>query len=271
MISHQFDVIIVGDSEIGNYLVKTIAGSNRLIKTAFISKDFKKKTTHDFLNVEYIKNEVIFTDYKNRLFGCYLASGERYYCTHLIIATGVSYSPMLLNNKPVANVFNTITEVQHIAKQQVAIVIGAKDTDIKFALAVAKKYKYVYLCVNDIELDTSDALLKKLEKTENLLLLKNTSVTKVTAIDDDVISVSLDNYAKITCNAIFIKTNAFPETAFVSDRLVAKDCDGYIEINNMSESTKVPKCFAAGNCVKKNTKKQQLALVETILKDFNGG
>ena len=68
----QFDVIIIGDSKAGNEALACIASANRCISVAFISREFKSTTTKDFLNVEYIKEEVVFTDYKNRLFGCYL-------------------------------------------------------------------------------------------------------------------------------------------------------------------------------------------------------
>ena len=56
--NRQFDVIIIGDSKAGNAAVKSIAGANRNIKVAFISREFKRSTTRDFLNVEYIKDEV---------------------------------------------------------------------------------------------------------------------------------------------------------------------------------------------------------------------
>ena len=114
--NRQFDVIIIGDSKAGNVAVKSIAGANRNIKVAFISREFKRSTTRDFLNVEYIKDEVAYVDYNRGLFGCYLKSGIRNYCTHLIIATGLSYAPFKIGNKVIPGVFNTINEIPKTSK-----------------------------------------------------------------------------------------------------------------------------------------------------------
>lgn len=265
--NRQFDVIVIGDSKAGNEAVKNIAAANRTIKIAFISREFKSSTTRDFLNVEYIKDEVTFTDYKNRLFGCYLKSGIRHYCTHLIIASGLGYAPFMIGSKVVPGVFNTATEIPKTAKQQVAVVVGGGDTDTKLALAVAKKYKYVYLCTKNMELEVTEATFKKLAKAENILVMPNVSITKTTFEEDALVSVNLDNYSKITCNAIFAKTEATPETSFVTEKLISKEND-YLKTSNIAQSMLVPKCFAVGSCAAKSTKKMQAAMVEAVLSDF---
>ncbi len=265
--NRQFDVIVIGDSKAGNDAVNNIAAANRTIKIAFISREFKSSTTRDFLNVEYIKDEVTFTDYKNRLFGCYLKSGIRHYCTHLIIASGLGYAPFMIGNKMIHGVLNTATEIPKAAKQQVAVVVGNGDIDTKLALAVAKKYKYVYLCTKDIELEVTEAIFKKLKKAENILVMPNVSIAKAVFEDETLVSVNLDNYSKITCNAIFAKTEANPETAFVSEKIISKE-NGYLKTSNIAQSLSVPKCFAVGSCACKSTKKMQAAMVESVLNDF---
>lgn len=268
--NRQFDVIIIGDSKAGNDAIKKIAGANRKIKIAFISRDFKSTTTRDFLNVEYIKDEVIYTDYNRGLFGCYLKSGGCHYCTHLIVATGLSYAPFKAGNKVIPGVFNTISEIPKAAKQQVAVVVGNRATDIKLALAVAKKYKYVYLCTDTIDIVVDKNIDKKLSSTENLLIIKNASIAKTTFEEGSLTAVTLDNYAKITCNAIFAITDAVPETEFIHEKFIKKE-NGYLKTTADAQSTIVPKCFAIGNCSIKSTKKMQAAMVEAILNDFNGG
>lgn len=265
--NRQFDVIVVGDSKAGNEAVKNIAAANRAIKIAFISREFKRSTTRDFLNVEYIKDEVSYTDYNRGLFGCYLKSGIRHYCTHLIIASGLGYAPFMIGNKGVPGVFNTATEIPKTAKQQVAVVVGGGDADAKLALAVAKKYKYVYLCTKNMELEVTEATFKKLAKAENILVMPNVSIAKTTFEDDALVSVNLDNYSKITCNAIFAKTEATPETSFVPEKLISKE-NNYLKTSNIAQSLLVPKCFAVGSCTAKSTKKMQAAMVEAILSDF---
>ena len=266
--NRQFDVIVIGDSKAGNAALNSIAAANRKINIAFISREFKNTTTRDFLNVEYIKDEVIFTDYKNQLFGCYLKSGDRQYCTHLIIASGLSYAPLMIGNKPITGVFNTINEIPKAAKQQVAVVVGNNDADVKLALAVAKKYKYVYICTAAMDLSITENTRKKLESAKNILLMQNSSIAKVVYTDNVLSSVNLDNYAKITCNSIFAITAATPEVSFIPEKLIGRDQDGFLKTTDISQSLLVPKCFAIGNCVKKSTKKMQTAMIETVLADF---
>ena len=80
--------------------------------------------------------------------------------------------------------------------------------------------------------------------------------------------MELDNYSTVTCSAIYIKTATVPETSFVSDKLILKNEEQYLDTKNNLESSLVPKCFAVGNCAKKSTKKMISNMYETILNDF---
>lgn len=267
--NYQVDVVVVGDSKNGNEVVKKVASVNPTIKVAFISREFKSTTTHDFLNVEYVKEEVTFTDYKNRLFGCYLKNGDRIYCTHLVVASGLAYQPLLLNNKQIPCVYNNTEDIPKIAKSQPAIVIGNDNSDVKFALAIAKKYKQVYFCTKDLTLkNVTAANVKKLAEVENLAVLPNTSIIDVVTENDSLRKVELDSYSVINCSAIYVKTESIPDTKFVSDKLIQKDEQDYLITDIKAESLLVPKCFAIGNCAKKSTKKMHQLMVESILKDF---
>ena len=272
--NYQYDLIIIGDSKEGNQLVKSIALANLNIKIAFISREFKATTTPDFLNVEYIKDEVVLTDYKNRLFGCYLKSGGRLYSTHLVFAVGQRYAPLVANNKNVPNVFNTSVDIPKEAKKLPAIVLVQTEADITMAFEVAKKYKYVYLCLDDFSGKIPEAVNKKLllKQSSNIVVLPNTHIKKVSTYDETLVNVELDNYSTVLCAAIFVKTEASPDTACIPARagLIKTDEAGYLETSDKLESTLVPKCFAIGNCTQKCTKKMINSLIETILTDFGG-
>jgi thioredoxin reductase len=268
--TYQVDIMIVGDSKVGHEILDKIASGKPTIKLAFISKEFKSSTTHDYLNVEYFKSEVEFTDYKNRLFCCYLKDGRRIYATHLIVASGLDYKPLMLqNNKQAIGVFNNADDIPKTAKNQPAVVVCNQNSDVKFALDVAKKYKQVYLCAKDIAIEgITEANTKKLENTENIVVLPNTSILKTISKDGILLKVELNNYAMLNCSAIYVKTEAVPATVFISDKLIQKTDAGYLITNENAESILVPKFFAAGNCAQKYTKAQAQALVETVLMDF---
>lgn len=266
----QVDIVVVGDSIDGRDVVKKLAANNPGIKMAFISRDFKNITTRDYLNVEYIKDEVIFTDYKNRLFGCYLKSGDRIYCTHLVVTTGLAYEPLVINHKQVPCVFNNTDDIPKSAKNLQAVVLGKCDADVKFAIAVAKKYKYVYFCMESLNCDITDKNMQKLINIENLVVLPNASITKIIAPNNTLSSLELSNYSTLTCSAIFVKTNFASDTSFITDKLISKDANGFLITSNVAQSLLIPKCFALGNCASKSTQKMKAAMIETILNDFGG-
>lgn len=267
--NHQVDIVVIGDSKNGNAALKELASYKSALKIAFISRDFKSSTTRDFLNVEYIKDEVIFTDYKNRLFGCYLKNGDRVYCTHLIIATGLAYKSFMVNNKKVPNVFNKVEELPKRSKDLPAVILGHDNEAVKLALKVAKKFKHAYLCTEQFTFENVTASnLKKIDETENLVVLHNASVIKVCLKENELKAVELSNYSTLTCSAIFVKTESAPESKFVPNKLINKNSLGFFETNSNAESSIVPKCFAIGTCNAKHTNKKQQQMLETIKADF---
>jgi thioredoxin reductase len=272
--NYQYDLIIIGDSKEGNQLVKNIASSNLNIKIAFISREFKSSTTPDFLNVEYIKDEVVLTDYKNRLFGCYLKGGNRLYATHLVFAVGQKYAPFTINNKKVPNVFNTAVDIPKEARKLPVVVFVRTEADVILAFEVAKKYKYTYLCLDEFTGIVSEKINKKLldKASSNIVVLPNTRIKKVSIHDETLMKVELDNYSTVLCAAIYVKTEASPDTACVPARagLIKANEAGYLETTDKLESTLVPKCFAIGSCTQKCTKKMISNLTEAILTDFGG-
>lgn len=264
------DVIIIGDSKAGHNVMKKLAAERPFLKMAFISREFKSFTTLEKLNIEYIRQEVAHINYKNRLFYCYFITGEYICGTHLILATGVSYEPLKAGNKILNCVANNADDIIKQAKNLPAVVIGEDAEAVKLALAVAKKYKQVYLCLKQITFNgVNTSLLRKLNQATNIAVLPNTKIVKVTAIDELLYSVELSNYSTVTSHTIFVKTKSKPETAFVPDNIIKKDDFGYCLTNTQGESTVVPKCFAIGHCAKKHGSVKERQVIECILKDFN--
>jgi thioredoxin reductase len=265
----RVDVMIVGDSKSGHEILDKLASSKPNIKVAFISQAFKSTTTHDYLNVKYFRDEVKYVSYRYRLFCCFMKNGDNIFSTHLIIASGLSYEPLIINGEKVPNVFNTVDDAPKTAKDQSALVICNQDSDTKFVLEVAKKYRQVYICtekVNFIE-GLSATTANKLAKTENLTVLPNTSIRKVISDKETLQKVELDNYAEIDCSAIFTKTIASPAIEFIPKKILSRE-NGYPVVSENCESTLVPGCFVVGTCLKKYTKAMEQRVISTILKDF---
>lgn len=266
----RVDVIIVGDSKSGHDILDKIA-PNKNLQVAFVSQAFKSTTTHDYINVKYFRDEVLYVSYRQRLFCCYMRNGDHVYSTHIIIASGLAYEPLMINNEPIPCVFNNTEEILKNAKDQPVMVICDKDSDVKFALDIAKKYKQVYLCTKELDITkkVSVATAKKLTKAENIAVLPNTSISKAISKDGVLQKVELDNYSTVNCSAIYVKTEAKPATEFLPKKLIQRDALGYLVVSDKCESTLVPKCYAAGNCLPKYTKAMEQALTEAIINDFN--
>ena len=265
----RVDVIVVGDSKSGHEILDKIASSKLTTKVAFISQAFKSTTTHDHVNVEYFRQEVEYISYRHRLFCCYLKNGDNVFSTHLIIASGLNYEPLIINNEQIPCVFNTLDDIPKVAKDQPALVLCNQDSDAKFAIEVAKKYKQVYLCTPAVDLDKSitTATAKKLSKVENLVVLPNTTIKRV-LIDKGLLQkVELDNYSEVNCAAIYAKTASKPAIDFIPKKILITE-NGFPVVTDQCESTLVPKCYIIGNCLKKYTKAMEQTVVEAILKDF---
>ena len=204
------------------------------------------------------------------MFCCYLKNGDNIFSTHLVVASGLNYEPLIINNENVPNVFNNADDITSFAKDQPALVIYNHEADAKFALEIAKKYKQVYVCtktVNTAE-NIPTAVTKKLANAENLVMLPNTSIKKIVLDKNGVLQkIEFDNYSEISCSAIFIKTASKPAIDFIPKKLLSRE-EGYPMVKDNCESELAPKFFVAGNCLKKYTKAMEQKLVDSILKDF---
>lgn len=262
----RVDIMIIGDSTAGHSILDKLAVSNSDIKLAFISQAFKSTTTHDYVNVKYFKKEVVYVSYRHRLFCCYLKNGDQIYSTHLVIASGLKYEPLMLNNEVIPCVFNNSDDLLKNAKNQPVLVIYNHDTDAKLAVEVAKKYKQVYLCTKEIAL--TDKVAKKLAKVDNIAVIPNASVSKVILENETLQKIELDNYSTINCSAIYVKTTATPAIDFIPKKIIPRNTLGYLDVSDKCESNLVPKCFAIGSCIPKYTKTMEQQVIKGILSDF---
>lgn len=266
--NYKFDIIIIGDSLAGYKCLKKLAENNSKIKIAYISRDFKERATKNFINVTYIKNEVLLVDYKNRLFGCYLDNNSRCFSTHLIIASGLAYEPFKVSGKIVPNVHNTVDEVPKYSKLLPAVVLCETETDIKFAINIAKKYKCVYACLKDFSIKTTPMVQRQLAMLDNLLIMPNSTIIRFFTKDGKLSKVELSTFSQVICSDIYVKTKALPETYFIPNNIFNKDKNNLLIVDESLQSTLVPKSFAIGNCAIRYNVKALQNMINKILQDF---
>lgn len=265
----RVDVIIIGNSKASYNILNKIA-SKQSIELAFINTQSNNSTTCDYKNVHCFNSKVKYVSYKHRLFSCYMENGDNVFGTHLIVAPESIYEPVIINNKIIPNTFSSIDNVPSHAKDQTALVICCQDSDAKMAISVAKKYNLVYLCINTTDLIdcVSAGSAAKLNKLKNLMVIPNTSVKDVVLDENLAIQkIKLDNYTELECAAIFTSTASKPAIDFMPTNILPRE-NGYPVVSSACESTVVPSCFVAGDCLKKYTKTMEQKIIESIMKDF---
>ena len=253
-----------------NFITAAEARTLNTTTDKLISQAFKSTTSQDYANVKYFKNEVEYVSYRHRLFCCYMKNGDNLFSTHLIIATGLKYEPVLINNEEIPGIFYSIDRLSSKSAEQAVLVISNQEPDIKFVTEIAKRYQQAYLSTTEVDFikNLPAAAAKKIAKLDNLNILSNTSIKKIAFdINTSLYNIEFDNYSSITCAAIYAKTTTKPALDFVPKKLLLREADEPIVTDNC-ESTLVPKCFVAGSCLNKYTKTMEQKLVNLVLKDF---
>jgi thioredoxin reductase len=137
---------------------------------------------------------------------------------------------------------------------------------VKYALALAKKFKYVYLCSNTLTLECDKKQLKKLEDTANIVHLPNCNVIGCkNGKDGSLIEVQLDTYSSIKCTALIMALGRIPDNSGFSNRMIEVDSEGYIVTKEFNETTIVPNVYAIGTCTKHGAKSRLLPTVNHLI------
>ena len=125
-----------------------------------------------------------------------------------------------------------------------------------FALTMAKKFKYVYLCSDVFKLNCDTKLLKKLNETANIVHLPNCFITSVkNDKEGNLQEIALNTYDTINCAALVLALGRKPYVNGIDLKMVELDADKYVIINSQHQTTRVPNIYAIGECTKHNTKR----------------
>ena len=258
-----YDAIIVGASEEGLAFCEQLLQKTKDAKIAIISKHFNFQTTkHTLEGVDKFEDEAVFSCYKHRVLGVYMQKNDAIFGKTIIIATGTT--PIKSNLKNI-NIKYDIKDIK-ASKTSPAVVYGDDENAAKYALFVAKKFKYVYLGTKSLDLPFGTKLNKKIENTLNILHLPNCNI--VACKNDkagNLAEVQLDTYSTIKCNTLVMSLGRKPANIGIDKRMVKVDSEGYIVTKEFSETTETPNIFAIGGCAKNGSKRKVTEAVNLII------
>jgi thioredoxin reductase len=262
--SQLYDVIVIGASEEGISFCEQLLAKTTGLKVALVSRNFNRPV--EVVGLTKISGEVIFSTYNRGMIGLTLHDRTQVFGVNVIIAVGTKpIKSNLKNNNIHYNLLNIKT-----SKTTPVVVAGNNNLAVSYALALAKKFKYVYLCSNSVELDCDAKYIKKLENVANIVHLPNCNVLSCkNDKDGKLVEIQLDTYSSIRCSALVMSLGRIPDNPGLSKRMIEVDPNGYVITKEFNVTTIIPNIYAIGSCAKNGTK-TRLGPVINHLISING-
>jgi thioredoxin reductase len=258
--SQLYDVIVIGASEEGISFCEQLLAKTVGLKVALVSRNFNRPV--EIAGLTKITGEVIFSSYNRGMIGLTLHDRTQVFGINVVIAVGTKPIKSSLKNSTIQ--YN-LTDLK-TSKSSPAVVVGNDNLAVNYALTMAKKFKYVYLCSNTIELDCNNKYLKKLENVANIVHLPNCNVIGCkNDKDGNLVEIQLDTYSAIRCSALVMSLGRIPDSSGLSKRMIEVDADGYIITKEFNTTTIVPKIYAIGTCTRSSTKNRLLPIVNHLI------
>lgn len=255
-----YDVIVIGASEEGINFCSQLMTKTKDVKVALVSRSFNRPVNIE--GITKINKEVIFSSYNRGLIGLNLSDHSRIFGLNVVIAVGTKPIKSTLKNCNIRYNLNGLIT----SKTSPAVVVGNDNLAATYALTLAKKFKYVYLCSNTLELTCDSKYIKKLENTANIAYLPNCNVI---ACKNDkegrLVEVQLDTYSSIKCTALIMSLGRLPDNSGLAKQMLKVDEAGYIITKEFNQTTVVPKIYAIGTCTKASPKTRLAAVINNII------
>jgi len=267
--AHIYETIIIGATPEGLDLAEQLSGEGR--KTIIISSHFRYRTSkHKLEGVEQLEATAVFLSFSHGLFGVNVetttSKGAVFGC-NVVFATGTKPIKSSLKN---SNIVYKAIDLIGKHKSEPVVIYGNNDTAVSYALDLAKRYCYVYLCTPDFELGNNKRLAKKINETANIVHLQGCNITGCkNDKEGKLVEVSLDTYTNITTKALVVALDRSPDIPSWTKRYLSVLPNGIADVTVNCESTLVPGVYAIGALSDKSAKKDIKKLATTLLTKFN--
>ena len=265
MQNELYDVVVLGASVEGIALCEYVKAKSPKTKVALVSRHFKFiKPNNKLADTVKIQGDSAFSSYNHGVVILTLKNRKTVVGKNLVIATGAT--PVRTTSLKNANICYNPRDLKDSSKTKPAVVYGSNSDAVSYALSMAKKFKYVYLCSKDMKLSCDAKLVKKLNATANVVYLPTCNIVSCKNNKEGHLSeITLDTYDTINCSALVLALGKTPDVNGIDTKMVELDQDKYIKTNTQHQSTKVPNIYAIGECTRHNTKRSITAVGSKLI------
>jgi len=255
-----YNVIIIGASKEGLGLAKDLSKQNPALKIAIISETLDNiATKYKLDNITYVKGTALDLKYLHGAGVVYLNQTTAYFGENIVVATGEQAieDPTLVGNFVHYSTQDIITSTP---VKMAAVVFGKDYNTINDAIALSRKFKYVYLCDETNKLET---LYQKqiFARYDNIAYLPRCTIKQYSlSKQGNLESVELSTYETLNCNAILVSLGTHPDTDKLQSTFIKKDKNGYIIVDSNGLIPGLDNVYAIGKCTKYNKKTTQAVL-----------
>lgn len=263
--AHIYETIIIGATPDGLALAEQLSGDGRKILIVSSNFIYEQEKKYNLASVEKLEAEAVLLSYSHGLFGVNVVTGNSngaVFGTNLVIATGTKPAKVNFKNQ---NIKYKSLDIKGRHKNEPAVVYGNNDAAAEYALDLAKRFYYVYICTKEMDLACSARLAKKLSETPNIAHLPGCNIMSCKNDKDGQLSgITLDTYATINATALVFATERSPDLPSFTKRYIGIDADGFAQVDTNNESLLVPGVYAVGKVCRKSSKRNIKKIAETI-------
>jgi len=259
-----YDTIVIGASEEGIALCEFLSTKAVGFSVALVSKHFDYVGKNKSLSgIDLIRDEAVFSSYNHGLIKFNLKTNQAIFGKAAVIATGSKPTKASFKSN---TIYYKASDIKTPMKNKQAVVYGDNKEVISYALALSKKFKYVYLCKPTLGFAGGEKLLTKLNNTANIVTLPGCNIVGIkNDKEGNLTEITLDTYDTIHCSALVMAIGRSPDVSGISKKMIDLDEQGYAITKAYNETTKVPNIYAIGECVRHNTKQSITGVGNALL------
>jgi thioredoxin reductase (NADPH) len=176
-----------------------------------------------------------------------LTKTKEYKAKSIIIATGRGPQKLDLPNNDIRGISYCVLCDGSLYKNKDVAIYGNNPKVLEDVIYLSNIVKRIYLIVNDNKLHGSKEMIEKVNNIENLNILFNSHITKISG-NEAIESVNTEEKS-LSINGLFINNDFGPLTYFCKN-LNILDKNGYVLVDQNQESS-IKGIFACGDCTKK--------------------
>lgn len=134
-------------------------------------------------------------------------------------------------------------------KNKDVAVVGGGNSALEETLYLSSICKKIYLIIRSNKFRADLSLVKRIEKLQNVEIIRNSNITKINKDNDFLSEIVLNNSKKLDVDGLFIYIGQTPNTNYLNSLEIQKNGKYLIVDKNMQ--TSIPGIYACGDVIDK--------------------